>query len=73
MKIFKRTLMPTLLFCLLAPAAVVFAQDNSPKAASPQSDAKKASRNQDPNGFVQSVWTYLTSHSPRIQWYRNSA
>jgi hypothetical protein len=34
--------MPTLLLCLLAPAAVVFAQANSPKPATPQSDAKKA-------------------------------
>ncbi|MEP6911279.1 MAG: hypothetical protein ABI923_00910 [bacterium] len=42
MKILKRTLMPTLLICLLAPAAVVFAQDNAPKSASTQSDAQKA-------------------------------
>jgi hypothetical protein len=48
MKIIKRALMPTLLLCLLAPAAIVFAQDNSPKAASTQatqateSGAKKA-------------------------------
>ncbi len=35
-----RTLIPTLLICLLAPAA--FAQDNSPKTAAAQSDAKKA-------------------------------
>ena len=42
MKMLIRTLMPTLLICLLAPAAVVFAQDNPPKSASPQSDAKKA-------------------------------
>jgi hypothetical protein len=34
--------MPTLLICLLAPAAVVFAQDTAPKTASAQSDAKKA-------------------------------
>jgi len=34
--------MPTLLICLLAPAAIVFAQDNPPKSASAQSDAKKA-------------------------------
>jgi len=31
-----------LLLCLLAPATVVFAQDNPPKSASAQSDAKKA-------------------------------
>ena len=42
MKILMRTLMPTLLICLLAPAAVVFAQDNPPKSAGAQSDAKKA-------------------------------
>ena len=42
MKILMRTLMPTLLICFLAPAAVVFAQDNPPKSASAQSDAKKA-------------------------------
>ena len=42
MKILMRTLMPTLLICLLAPAAVVLAQDNPPKAVSAQSDAKKA-------------------------------
>jgi hypothetical protein len=42
MKILMRTLMPTLLICFLAPAAVVFAQDNSQKGASAQSDAKKA-------------------------------
>jgi hypothetical protein len=42
MKIRNRILMPTLLLCLLAPAAVVFAQDNPPKSASTQSDAKKA-------------------------------
>ena len=42
MKILMRTLMPMLLICLLAPAAVVFAQDNPPKSASAQSDAKKA-------------------------------
>ena len=37
-----RTILPTLLICLLTPAAVVFAQDNPPKTAVPQSDAKKA-------------------------------
>jgi hypothetical protein len=37
-----RTLTLTLLICLLAPAAVVFGQDNPPKAVSAQSDAKKA-------------------------------
>ena len=42
MKILKRTLMPTLLICLLAPAAVVLAQDNPPKSVSAQSDATKA-------------------------------
>jgi hypothetical protein len=42
MKIFTRTLMPTLLICLLAPAAVIFAQDNPPKSVSTPSDAKKA-------------------------------
>jgi hypothetical protein len=42
MEMLIRTLMPTLLICLLAPAAVVFAQDNPPKSASAQSDAKKA-------------------------------
>ena len=42
MKMLTRTLMPTLLICLLAPAAVVFAQDNPPKTASAQSDAKTA-------------------------------
>ena len=42
MKIRVRTLLPTLLICLLAPAAVAVAQDNQPKAASVQSDAKKA-------------------------------
>ena len=41
MKIFMRTLMPTLLICLSA-SAVVLAQDNQPKTASPQSEAKKA-------------------------------
>jgi hypothetical protein len=34
--------MLTLLICLLAPAAVVLAQDNAPKTASAQSDAKQA-------------------------------
>jgi hypothetical protein len=42
MKIFMRTLISTLLIFLLAPAAVVFAQDTPPKTASAQSDAKKA-------------------------------
>jgi hypothetical protein len=42
MKILMRTLMPTLIICLLAPAAVVLAQDNPPKSTSAQSDAKKA-------------------------------
>jgi hypothetical protein len=42
MKILMRTLMPMLLICLLAPAAIVLAQDNPPKSASAQSDAKKA-------------------------------
>lgn len=42
MKILMRTLMPTLLICLLAPVAVVLAQDNPPKTPSAQSDAKKA-------------------------------
>jgi len=42
MKMLVRALMLTLLFCLLAPAAVVFAQDNPPKTAGAQSDAKKA-------------------------------
>ena len=42
MKILMRALMPTLLVCLLAPAALVCAQDNSPKSVSAQSDAEKA-------------------------------
>ena len=42
MKRLIRTLMLTLLICLLAPAAVVFGQDNLPKTPSAQSDAKKA-------------------------------
>lgn len=42
MKKLIRRLMPTLLICLLAPAAVVFAQESAPKAAGAQSDAKKA-------------------------------
>jgi hypothetical protein len=42
MKMLMRTLMPTVLICLLAPAAVVFAQDNPSKSASAPSDAKKA-------------------------------
>ncbi len=42
MKILMRILVPTLLICLLAPAAVVLAQDNPPKTISVQSDAKKA-------------------------------
>ena len=37
-----RKLMLTLLICLLAPAAVVFGQDNPAKTAVAQSDAKKA-------------------------------
>ena len=41
MKIVIRTVLPTL-FILLASAAVVIAQDNPPKSASAQSDAKKA-------------------------------
>lgn len=41
MKIHIRTLIPTLLICLLA-SATVFTQDNPPKTASAQSDAKKA-------------------------------
>lgn len=42
MKILMRTLMPMLLVYLLSPAAIVFAQDNPPKSAGAQSDAKKA-------------------------------
>jgi hypothetical protein len=42
MKILMRTLMSTLLICLLAPVAVVLAQDNPPKSTSAQSDAQKA-------------------------------
>ena len=42
MKRLIRTLMLTLSICLLAPAAVVFGQDNPPKTPSAQSDAKKA-------------------------------
>ena len=42
MRILMRTLMPMLLICLLAPAAIVCAQDNPPQSASAQSDAKKA-------------------------------
>ena len=41
MKMLIRTLMPTLLICLLASAAV-FTQDNPAKTASAQPDAKKA-------------------------------
>ena len=37
-----RTLLPTLLICLFAPAAVVFAQATPPKTAAAQSDAKRA-------------------------------
>ncbi len=42
MKRHLQTLIPTLLIGLLAPAAFVFAQDNSPKTAATQSDEKKA-------------------------------
>jgi hypothetical protein len=42
LKILMRTLMTTLLICVLAPAPVVLAQDNPSKPASAQSDAKKA-------------------------------
>lgn len=42
MKRHLRALMPTLLICLLAPAAFVCAQANPPKTASPPTDAKKA-------------------------------
>lgn len=41
MKILVRILMQMLLICLLAPAAIGFAQGNPPKSASAQSDAKK--------------------------------
>ena len=37
-----RTILPTLLICLLAPTAFVFAQGNPQKTAGEQSDAKKA-------------------------------
>ena len=42
MKRHLRTLLPTLLICLLTPAAFVFAQETAPKTAAAQSDAKKA-------------------------------
>lgn len=42
MKKHLRTLMPTLLLCLLTPTAFVFAQGNPPKTAAAPSDAKKA-------------------------------
>jgi len=42
MKVYMRTLMQTLLVCLLAQAAIVCAQDSPPKSAGTQSDAKKA-------------------------------
>lgn len=42
MKRHLRTLLPTLLICLLAPATFVFAQDKAPQNANAQSDAKKA-------------------------------
>jgi hypothetical protein len=42
MKILMRTLMQTLLICLLTPVVVVFAQDNQTKTASTQTEAKKA-------------------------------
>ena len=42
MKTLLRTLMPVLLVFLLAPAAVVCAQDSQSKPAAVQSDAKKA-------------------------------
>ena len=41
MKTLIRTVMPTLLICLMAPAAI-FAQDNQPKSPGAQSDAKTA-------------------------------
>jgi hypothetical protein len=41
MKIFLRTLLPTVLICLLA-SATVFTQNTPPKTASPLPDAKKA-------------------------------
>ena len=41
MKILIRTLMPTLLICLMA-SATAFAQDNPAKVPPPQSEAKKA-------------------------------
>jgi hypothetical protein len=42
MKRHLRTLIPTLLICLLAPAALVLGQDNPTKTPAAQSDAKKA-------------------------------
>jgi hypothetical protein len=42
MKMLMRTLMSTLLLCLLAPAGVVFSQENPSKSVSAQSDAKTA-------------------------------
>ena len=42
MKMLMRTLMATLLLCLLAPAGVVFSQENPSKSVSAQSDAKTA-------------------------------
>ena len=42
MKIFRRTLMQTLLICLLTPAVVVFAQETQAKNGGTQSEAKKA-------------------------------
>ena len=42
MKMLIRTLMLTFLICVLTPAAEVFGQDNPPKTAGAQSDAKKA-------------------------------
>jgi hypothetical protein len=41
MRLTIRTILPTLLVCLLGPAAIL-AQDNQPKTTSTQSDAQKA-------------------------------
>ena len=74
-KMLIRTLMATLFILLLT--AAVFAQDNPPKTANPQSEAKKAFEKLK---TLAGSWqgndyghTDQLHNSRRIQWYRNSA
>ena len=72
-----RTLIPTLLICLLTPTALVLAQDNPQKTPATQSDAKTGLREtENANRFLGRNSRRLIradNNSRNVRWQRNPA